>query len=77
MFTFTLSKKEPLSGLEGVAPLPDDFMKGFNFVALNDGGNSHAMRQQEPRSGNDKCPVPQMKKQEKRKLRHERWLESE
>ena len=74
---FYVVEKESLSALAGVAPLPNDFMKGFNFVALKDGGNSHAMLQQESRSGNDRYPLAHMKKQEKRKLRRERWLESE
>ena len=46
-------------------------------MTLNDGGNSHVVRQQESRPENDRYPAPHIKKQEKRKLRRERWLESE
>lgn len=52
-------------------------MKCLNIVSLGDGTKPHSVAQRASCTGNDRCPVPHVKKQERRKLRRERWLESE
>lgn len=64
-----------LPGLDGIVPIPAVFMKKLPFVALQD---------RKPLSTESDAGVVELssrelvqKKKDRRKMRHERWLQSE